>query len=747
MAKRVLIINPPLFLGKSHIDYPQFYSLGIVSNAATLRENGFNISVADAFSRVASRAIREDGDLKIGAPMADLLESEGTTAPDTVIVAVSPFLFPHVRNEHCAGVLDSARAAFPDARIIAADCYFSGMHYIEYDGREFLAAYPSVDAVVKYESEARLSDVVSESGKHAAAVSKCDALEVVLDDLPTPAWDLVSVEDYYSFQAKFRRELSSTTKAASFRSLPAVTSRGCPYKCVFCTSNPGQRTRRFRANSPEYIERMLSEYLRKHNAQNVVFLDSIPNLDPDRFLEILKIVKSLKLTCEFPNGLRADHLRLDHLALLKTISGGVKVSAESGSERILTNLQKGLSFESVEVVAGWCRDMNIPLGVHYIIGLPFENPEDANKTLESALKLKETYGAVPLVQFLSPLQGTVIHRRASGFGMLNNFDPFSVYSYFTKTPAFDRPDFPAAKLSGLMRCFKKRLSDSGTNRVIMNLTYMCPNDCVFCAVGDRERAHGDAARFAKFLREYRDMGVESVDFDGGEPTLFPRFMRLVALARELGYNNINVTTNARSLADRGAASRFLLSGLTSVLVSVHGHTAELHERHTRSKRSFEETVRGIKHIVELKPARVGFAINTTVTKWNAPCLDDMLGFFKGLGAGAVNIQFITPHGHARAFYNYDVEALSGKVLPVVRKWSAELPLNLINLQPCLSRAITGELDPETGKYARDMVFADSPPMNLGKYLDQRRSRLPQCVSCEAAIACAGFYVFEGGNRE
>jgi MoaA/NifB/PqqE/SkfB family radical SAM enzyme len=742
MKKRILMVNPPLFLGEAFIDYPLFTLLGVVSNAAVLRESSHNVSVADSFSLDDSIITRHEGvSTSIGASIACVLESCEELSPDTVVVSISPFMFPHVLTDHCASIFKQIRISYPEIRVVAADCNFSGMHYIEYDGREFLNRYPQVDTVVKYECENRLPGVIDECAGNFSTIVNSDSSGIIPDNLPTPAWDLISLTKYYAFQRKYSRFFSSNKHPVAKRSLPVITSRGCPFECVFCTSNPGQKNRNYRANTPEYIHRLLSHYTQRFHTEKIVFLDSIPNLDHDRFLSILEIVKSLNLSCDFPNGLRADCLSMEHLKILKTISSEVKISAESASANVMAGLNKSLSPGATENVAAWCHELKIPLSIHYIIGAPYENPEEANETLTYAVTMQQKFGAKPLVQYLSPIPGSAIHKYSIEKGLLKDFDPHSIYDYFTKKTAFDRPEFPARKLQDMMRSFRKRTAGSAVEKVIINLTYMCSNDCVFCAIGDRERKHGDVGRSVGFLKKYRSMGIDSVDFDGGEPTLFPNFFNIVAVAKELGYTRINVTTNARRLADRASASRFLLSGLTSVLVSLHGHTADLHEKHTRREGSFSETIQGIKNIVELKPQRVQFAINTSITQWNAPYLSEFIEYVRELGAARVNLQFITPHGNARQNEENDIELLIEHVAGAVGKWGGEMALSLINLPACISRRITGVMEPETEKYSRDMVFVDNPPMNLGLYLDQRRAKRPECRSCDVASACAGFYLF------
>ncbi|HOY61870.1 MAG TPA: radical SAM protein [bacterium] len=741
MKKKLIMMNPPLRLGPVYIDYPQYLTLGAVSNAAVLREAGMDVSVADAFCEKSSAAVKGKDFASLGAPMEDLTERFGEFAAEAVVVAVSPFLSPHVANAHCAYVFEAARAAWPDACLIAADCYFSGMHYIEYDGKELMRSYPEIDSVVKYETEAMIAGVAAGCRRDSGAALECDATDVVPDNLPVPAWDLVSLEDYYLFQERYEKVFSSGGGVPYLRSLPVATTRGCPFGCVFCASNPGQKKHVLRAASPENVQRTLKAYADSFGAQKIVFLESAPNLNKDRFQKVLEIVESLNLKCDFPNGLRADCVTREHLKILKKIAGRVKISEESGCEKTLEKIGKRLSLRDSEKTLEMMSEEGVASEVHYVIGFPFETPQEANLTLERAVAMKERHGAAPLVQYATPVPGSEMHARAQELGLLSDFNPGLLYSHFTGEPSFDRPEFHAERLKEMMFCFRKRLADSQLDKLIVNLTYECSNDCVFCAVGDRKRAHGDTARIVEYLKEYRRRGARSVDFDGGEPTAHPAFMALVAAASELGYENINVTTNARKLADRGAASRFLLSGLTSVLVSIHGHTAELHEIHTRRTGSFDETVAGIKHIVELKPKRVEFSINATITEWNAPFFDEMLAFFESLGAGAVNAQFITPHGNAMGFDGYDARKLAEVVAAPIIARKGRFTVRVINLAHCIARDILGETEPETGKFSRDMVFADSPPMNLGKYLDQRRKKKAECESCPAAVACAGFYVF------
>ncbi|MBI5622771.1 MAG: radical SAM protein [Elusimicrobia bacterium] len=745
MKPRVLVINPPFLTEPDFIDYPYLTGLAALSNAAALRERGFDVSVADSQALPGSGVRPQGGGVLVGCEARELLESvDGDFA--AVVTAVPPFLKPHAPDRFSRGLFSSIRARFPKARLVAADCWIGGMHRIEYDPKAFLRAFPMVDAVIQREGEAALPDLLCAEFRRGetprAAVVGGPAAGGDADRLPPPAWDLISVEGYEAFLERFFSGLGRQRLfPAGTRALPAMASRGCPFRCSFCTSNPDGWKPAFRPHSLAYLRRHFLSLRDSFGAKRLILLDDCANFDPARFKELLALLKSLRLACEFPNGLRADRLDLASLKLLKGLSSSVTVSAESGDPKALSSiLRKGLDLPAVERVAAWCRGLKFPLGIHYMAAFPGETPESLNKTFEHALRMKEAYGATPLLQNCVPIPGSALAESCARSGSAAGFDPRRFYRRFQGRPVVDTRKLPADMAGRMIALFRRRLAACATEKLIVNLTYQCLNDCWFCAVGGRPKRHAPARAVLELLRRYRKAGAAAVDFDGGEPTLHPRLFQLIRVARGLGYGRVTLTTNGRRLADRGFASRLLLSGLTDLLVSLHGHTPELHEAHTRSPGSFAETVQGIRHAARLKPGRVTLAVNAMVTDLNSRRLPELLRFVRGLGAAKVNLQFITPFGRASSSPPRDEAALYRRAAAAARS-SRGLKVELVNALPCLLAGLLPGWAPETGKHGRDMAFVDAPPMNLARYLDGRRRRKAACRSCEFAAACAGFQDF------
>lgn len=744
---RVLVINPPALVGGDFIDYPYFTSLGVLSNAAALREHGFSVVVADAQAPNAGERppARDSG--MVGCDMGRLLGGVSGDF-DAVVMGVPPYLKPHARTPFTAGLFSLARSRFGSARLVAADCYFGGMHYIEYDGQDFLRNFPEVDAVVKYEGEAAIPALLKAPPGSAPRVARGWAAQIDPDDLPFPAWDLISVERYYEF---FRGFFSAHARAKPFSldlpTLPAVTSRGCGYRCAFCTANPGEKKAAFRPHSLGYLEPYFVELKTRFGARRLALLDGCSNYDPERFAGILDLLGKLGLRCDCPNGLRADKLTFGALKTLKTLAETVTVSAESADPEILLGrLNKGLDIESVARVAAWCRELALPLNIHYVIGCPGETIGNINRTLLHALRMKEEFDAKPLVQNFVPIPGAPLHGVCVREGLLRHFDPENIPSYFQGVPAIETEEFTRGQISRMAELFQRRVESASREKVIINLTYQCNNHCRFCAVGDREKRHGELKHQCRLLRDYRVRGITAVDLDGGEPTLYPHFFPLVRFAKEAGYGRISVTTNGRRLADRPFASRFLLSGITNLLISLHGHTPEIHEHHTRRQGSFQQTVQGIRHAVRLKPRRITLAVNTVITGRNAPSISDFFRFVRDLGVGRVNVQFVTPFGNAAALPPDDVKGLCRHLAAAKAEWREALEIELVNAIPCQVAKDFPDLRPEVGKHSRDMAFVDASPRNLAAYLETKRRKTGACLACEYSVGCAGFYVFGEGGR-
>lgn len=728
----VLVVHPPVTIARAFIDYPYFADLGAVQLAGALRA-GSDVTLIDAYAMPRSTLFwRRDERGHLGAPVDDVLQAASEAAPfDAVVVCVTPFHRPPHRDDVLAAVLRGLRAIAPEAFLVLADAYQSGQHYVESDA--VLDAYPEADAWVKYEGERTVPAVIE-----ARAVGVHRGARPELDTLPLPAWDLVDLDAHDRFRA---RVVERSGRAAfqfpiDGRTLPAVTSRGCPFRCAHCSSNPdrvGDEPKTQRRFSEASLRARVAQ-LAELGATRVAFLDELINVRASHFDAVLDAVEAHDLAFEVPNGYRADYLGRAHLARMKGRVTTVSVSAESGDQRVLDEIVgKQLDLEDIARVAEDAHAEGVPLMVHWIIGMPGETAAEVNRTLEMALDLYDRFGAEPAVQYATPLPGT---RLAEGrtLPVVDDWGPC-----FQTTPT--QPEaLDAETLEKFRWTFDKRLAASrGPEKLIVNVTYTCNNHCTFCAVGTRTQVDGHPTRQREYLDAYRERGVTMVDFDGGEPTLNPELVPLIKHARAVGYERVNVTTNGRRCAYDAYAKGLVTSGLTTLLFSVHGPDARIHAQQVGVAEAFAQTTEGVRRCLAHAPPGVELGMNVTITKGNHDKQEEMTQLAWDLGLRWINVQFLTPFGRATKWVAPDTRAAAERTMRVIDRWKDRMKIQVINLPFCFMPGYEAHLEGDLAKLGRHMVFVNNETVNLAAYLAERRTREPVCEGCAHACFCGGFY--------
>lgn len=740
-------MHPPVSVARDFIDYPYFADLGAVQVAAVLRAAGHDVALVDAFALPESGlAWREDGRAHLGASVAETLRAVDAAGPAAIlVVAYGAFQRPPARDDVLGALLAGLRTRAGDAPIVLADCYQSGQHYVEATGEAVLASYPEADAWVKYEAELTLPRVVRawlEHGERPRGALRGEAPER-LDALPIPAWDLVDLGAYDRFRAKVVAGLERGSWAFPIdgRTLPMVTSRGCPFSCVHCSSNPGRADgapKTQRRYSEGYLVSYLDALVRRFGATRLEVLDELVNVNERHFDALLELLAERDVRFDVPNGMRADYLEPAHFARMKGRVTTLSVSAESGVQRVVSDVvRKQLDLAAIVRAAEGAHAAGVPLMVHYIIGLPGETAEEVNGTLAFAADLWDRFGAWPAVQFATPLPGTEL-ARGRALPVVDDWGPC-----FQTAPSQPGALVTAETLRRFQWTFEQRMRASrGPEKLVMNVTYACNNHCTFCAVGTRTQVHGHPTRQREHLEHYRKLGVTMVDFDGGEPTINPELVTLVRYARALGYERVNVTTNGRMLGYEDFAKKLVRSGLTTLLFSVHGPDARTHAQQVGVAEAFDQTLAGIRNALAHAPKGVDLGMNITITKGNWELLPAVTALCWDLGLRWLNIQFLTPFGRATKWVAPDTQAAANVAMRVIDEWRDRMKLQIINLPFCFMPGYEAFMMGDLGKLSRHMVFVNNEDVNLAEYLAERRTRKPVCASCPHAVFCGGFYELE-----
>jgi pyruvate-formate lyase-activating enzyme len=233
----------------------------------------------------------------------------------------------------------------------------------------------------------------------------------------------------------------------------------------------------------------------------------------------------------------------------------------------------------------------------------------------------------------------------------------------------------------------------------------CNNNCLFCMEADRQ---GRADHVGAQTRDHvRRMIVDHPDtseilFTSGEPTLCPDLPQYVSWAKESGFRTIGLISNGRRLAYPGYLEDLVDRGLNRITVSIHGHTAKVHDGLTRAPGSFLQTRAGLARCTRLSrtlPLRVH--TSTVLNRRNLPhlrALHDMLHVL-GVHEMVFNVMMAKGLGakHAAALLpHYDGVVLAFEALCAGLDTDAIRRVRVVDMPPCVLRrlphGIGGELE-------------------------------------------------------
>ena len=238
-----------------------------------------------------------------------------------------------------------------------------------------------------FEGKYDLKDVPGLIYKKNNKVFHNKELELIdLNELPTLNYKLLS------------------SKISDFDSIIINTSRGCPYKCTFCV-NTALDNRKWRFQTSEKILKELDYVVNKLGYKKVKFQEDNFFVNKERVSELLDGIKKMNLKFHWLTSCRVDYFTDDYIneSFLKKLkeSGCYKLmfGGESGSQRVLDFLKKGITIEQVIKSAQMCYKHNIRSNYSFMCALPTETKKERIMTLKLIDKL---LNIGPDIEIISP---------------------------------------------------------------------------------------------------------------------------------------------------------------------------------------------------------------------------------------------------------------------------------------------------------------------------------------------------------
>lgn len=277
-------------------------------------------------------------------------------------------------------------------------------------------------------------------------------------------------------------------------------------------------------------------------------------------------------------------------------------------------------------------------------------------------------------------------------------------------------------------------------KIILKLGYTCNNNCLICHAYHNRSIPDLKTSSAKMkIKLAKKHGASMVIFSGGEPTIRKDIIELSEFAKSLGMD-VGIATNGRLFSYSEFSNKIKNNGLKYAYVSLYG-TKPIHEKTTKVKGSFDQTIEGINNLLE---QGIDTIINIVVSKLNVNHIKETLDMLNNELKKQKNIKI------KLSFVNSKGLALKNqKIIPKI-SYSAERMIEalkhgetlgfnvfLADLPACMTTGFEKNIDTFEKNDITHMSEADEN--NLFEIDTNEKKYSKKCVSCSKRRFCGGIF--------
>jgi len=398
--------------------------LGLAYMASSARQRGYEATILDASGE--------------GLDWPEFTERVAAKKWDVIgITALTP-------------VFDAVKRAMGICRPHTRYLVIGGAHPMALS-ETIMAENPELDCAVIGEGErtfVEMLDTIDSRGDLssvrglATPDSPAEPRELIeqLDDLPFPARDLLPTNDY-------RYALAGRRRVATL-----ITSRGCPYNCIFC--DKGVCGDRWRARSAANVLAEIDEIVQRYRTQYIIFYDDLFVLDRGRLKEICDGLVERNYRLKWKAEARVDCVDAEMLSWMRR--AGCEIlgfGVESANPRGLEYLRKRTTPEIAREAFALTKTAGINTVGYFILGIPVETYEDALNTIQFAIDIGVDYADFHV---LSPLPGTPLYHQSKADGSYREVDAQNFIEKDRKRPVIISDNWSEDKLVSIIAEAHKR---------------------------------------------------------------------------------------------------------------------------------------------------------------------------------------------------------------------------------------------------------------------------------------------------
>ena len=411
---KVLLVLPPSSSKIREVLETTSPPMGLAYLASSLELDGHEVRIVD------SLAMEYD--------FVDVVREAKAFDPDLVGVSAStPTIYDAYK------VVEMIKQELPNVKTVI------GGPHVSFMAKESLEECPSLDIVVRGEGESTIRELAErlERGRDLRGVRGITYRdgEVIkegedrpfiknIDAIPLPAYHLLPMDRYKMGDHSFGTIL---------------TSRGCPYRCIFCSSSK-LMGKIWRARSVESVLDELRLLHDEYGVREIEFLDDTFTLHMKRAEAIADGIVRSGLDIGWGCSSRANTMN-KRLAKALSRAGchSIYIGVESATQRMLDFIKKGITIEQVLKAFKILKEVGLNTVATFILGIPGETKELIMRTIKFAKKLKPTFAQFTI---FTPYPGTEAFDMAlrEGWLITRDWSKFDTLTPVMKLPGLSPKD-------------------------------------------------------------------------------------------------------------------------------------------------------------------------------------------------------------------------------------------------------------------------------------------------------------------
>ena len=302
-----------------------------------------------------------------------------------------------------AGLVHQIKKRYPDRAIIAGGPHVSSLK------REVFVESSDYDFLVIGEGERTIIELM-EALYGAMPIHEVKGIcyregKQVVDTPPRGFIKDLDTLPYLPIQLFDYRKYIPTP--GTFIHLPNVaflSSRGCPFHCVFCNKSMFGNT--IRQMSAKRMVDEIVEMKERFNVREINFYDDTFTVNKHRIMEFCELLSSRNAGVKWKCNSRVDTVTKEMLmAMKKAGCFSISFGVESGDERILKKIRKGITLEEARDAFRWSKEAGITRAAFFMLNLPGDTRETIEKTIRFSREIEPDFVSFELTK---PLPGTAL---------------------------------------------------------------------------------------------------------------------------------------------------------------------------------------------------------------------------------------------------------------------------------------------------------------------------------------------------